>query len=765
MARQRSGSPYPLGASWDGAGVNFALYAGHAEAVLLCLFDSSGIERQTPLTHKRNGIWYGYVPGLAPGQHYAYRVKGAYEPSHGMRHNPHKLLLDPYARLIVGRHQWSAAHYGYVLGEQAGDSEDLSFSLEDSATVCPRCEVVDDRFDWAGVAQPRTPWPRSVFYEVHVKGFTQQHPDVPESLRGTYAGLASPPAIAHLKRLGVTAVELLPVQSFVDDHRLCDLGLKNYWGYNTLGFFAPEARYAADQAPGGPLREFKQMVKTLHEAGIEVILDVVYNHTAEGNHLGPTLSFKGIDHATYYRLSPEDRRYCVDYTGTGNTLDTTNPVVIRLIMDSLRYWVTEMQVDGFRFDLATTLGRGAVEFDPHGAFFAAIAQDPVLSTVKLIAEPWDLGPNGYRVGGFPAGWAEWNGVYRDTLRSFWCQRDGHITQLMQRICGSSDLYEGAGRLPTDSINCITVHDGFTLHDLLSYNGKHNEANQENNQDGENHNRGWNCGFEGPCDDELVLAQRERLKRNLLASLLLSQGTPLLLGGDEIGRTQGGNNNGYCQDNTISWFDWTPNPSSERLLAYTERLLALRRDTPALRRARFFTGRPGPDGIKDLTWLLPEGGEMSESQWQHPDLKAVAALMCGWYALSTEDPAQDPAADIDAVSEEQEIGDSVLLLVNAADDSIGFQLPSLNGTQWLPRIDTRSASGFPANDGVAMEGWYVASGRSIVVLTQPGRSTQAAGAPTATAAPASGVSTPPPADAAEAPPAAKRSRGGTRKPGP
>jgi isoamylase len=706
--RVRTGRPYPLGATWDGKGVNFALHSAAADEVLLCLFDvGGGNERRLPLTHRQHHVWYGYVPDLAPGTLYAYRVKGAYDPGGGRRCNPHKLLLDPYARAIAGEPAWSSAHYSYVPGEEA---EDFSCSVEDDAAGMPKCVVIDNAFDWQGTARPRTPWPRTVIYEVHVKGFTQAHPDVPEALRGSYAGFASPPAIAHFRRLGITAVELLPVHAFVDDQRLAELGLVNYWGYNSIGFFAPEARYATDRTPGGAVREFKQMVKTLHEAGIEVILDVVYNHTAEGNHLGPTLSFKGIDHAAYYRLSPEDRRYNVDYTGCGNTLNTTSPVVLRLIMDSLRYWVAEMGVDGFRFDLASALGRGAVDFDPHAAFFAAIAQDPLLSTVKLIAEPWDLGPGGYRVGGYPHGWAEWNGAYRDTVRSFWCQREGHLTQLAQRLCGSADIYEPGGRLPTDSINLVTVHDGFTLADLTAYNHKHNEANGEDNRDGENHNRGWNGGFEGPTDDELVQAQRARMRRNLLATLLLSQGTPLLLGGDEFGRTQRGNNNGYCQDNELSWFDWRWTADGERLLAFTERLLALRRDLPALRRPRFFTGRPGPDGEKDITWRLPDGSEMPPERWHDPGLTAVAAHLSRWAAVDDEAEGDDTAA-ADAPA--------VLLLINGGDEPAHFQLPSAEGegASWRARVDTCTASGFPVRGDAPVTGGCTASGRSIVLLTQ------------------------------------------------
>ena len=702
--RTRTGKPYPLGATWDGQGVNFAVHASAADAVLLCLFDADGgNERQLPLTHRVRNIWYGYVSDLQPGQLYGFRVRGRCDPGAGQRCNPHKLLLDPYARAIVGKPQWSPANYGYLLPE--GDDEgaraieDQSCSIEDSAAVSPKSQVVDNSFDWGGSSRPRTPWQRTMFYEVHVKGFTKNHPEVPEAIRGTYAGMASPAAIAHLQQLGVTAVELLPVHAFIDDHRLVSAGLSNYWGYNTIGFFAPEARYAADQSPGGPVREFKQMVKALHEAGIEVILDVVYNHTAEGNHLGPTLSFKGLDHAAYYRLSPEDRRYCVDYTGTGNTLDTTHPLVIKHILDSLRYWAGEMQVDGFRFDLATTLGRGAEHFDPRGAFFSAIAQDPVLADVKLIAEPWDLGPEGYRVGGFPHGWAEWNGAYRDTVRSFWCQREAPLTQLMQRFCGSADIYEGAGRLPADSVNLVTVHDGFTLNDLLSYHHKRNEANGEDNRDGESHNRGWNCGFEGPCDDELVNAQRERLKRNLLATLLLSQGTPLLLGGDEFGRSQRGNNNGYCQDNDISWFDWSERtPAQQRLLAFVQRLTALRREHPSLRRSHFFTGQPGADGLKDLTWLMPEGGEMPQERWHDAGLAAVAMQL------------DDAASDDEPEGAAQDL---VLICLNAGDQALPFQLPE--GEAWTAHIDTSTVDGMAVQASVS--GSQMVAARSLLLLTR------------------------------------------------
>ena len=696
-SRGRLGRPYPLGATWDGAGVNFALHSGAADEVTLCLFDSDGRnERRLPLARHRHRVWYGYVPDIGPGTLYGYRVRGPYDPGAGLRCNPHKLLLDPYARAVHGMPVWGPSLYSHLPGEEA---EDLSCSLEDSASAMPKGVVVDDAFDWGASGAPRTPWHATVFYEVHVKGFTMRHPEVPETLRGTYLGLASPPVIAHLQRLGITAVELLPVHAFVDDHRLHDLGLRNYWGYNTLGFLAPEPRYASDRTPGAAVREFKQMVRALHEAGIEVILDVVFNHTCEGNHLGATLSCKGIEHGAYYRLSPQDRRYNVDYTGTGNSLDTTSPTALRLIMDSLRYWAGEMHVDGFRFDLAVTLGRGPEAFNVHSGFFGAIAQEPALYECKLIAEPWDLGPDGYRVGGFPQGWAEWNGAYRDTVRGFWCQREAPLAQLVERLAGSASLFQHSGRAPTDSVNIVTVHDGFTLHDLVSYNVKHNEANGEDNRDGENHNRGWNCGFEGETADELVMAQRERLKRNLLTTLFCSQGTPLLLGGDEISRTQHGNNNGYCQDNEISWFDWTMTPARERLLGFVEGLSRLRRSLPALHRSSWFNG-PGPDGVRDIVWRHPDGTEVDGERWH--EVACVGALLDGRANAEPDDGPQAPV-----------IGDSVLMIVNGGDEPVDFTLPA---GSWAPRVDTCTRNGFPAS-GTCLQERTIVGGRSIVLLTQ------------------------------------------------
>ncbi|MCW7540608.1 glycogen debranching protein GlgX [Aquabacterium sp. A7-Y] len=699
--RTRTGRPYPLGASWDGRGVNFALYSGIAEKVELCLFDApeQTESRRIELEHHHHNVWYGYVPGCKPGDLYGFRVHGPYEPEHGLRCNPNKLLLDPYARSIQGELRWTPAHYGH---DPDAEDEDLSFDTRDNAAFLPKCEVVDESFDWGSDGLLHTPWSETLIYEVHVKGYTRLHPQVPPELRGTYAGFASEPAIAHLKRLGVTAVELLPVHAFFDDDRLVQLGLRNYWGYNSVGYFAPEMRYSASKS----INEFKQMVKALHAAGIEVILDVVYNHTAEGSHLGPTFSFKGIDNPAYYRLKDSQRRHYADVTGCGNTVNTRHPAVLRLIMDSLRYWVTQMHVDGFRFDLASALGRGASGFDPHSSFFSAIAQDPVLSRVKLIAEPWDLGEGGYQVGGFPPGWAEWNGRYRDTVRDFWRGQDVNLPELSKRLCGSSDIYQHARRRPTDSINLVTVHDGFTLQDLVSYNEKHNLANGENNRDGDNHNRSWNCGAEGDTDDEMVLALRERQKRNLLLTLLLSQGTPLLLGGDEMGRTQRGNNNGYCQDNELSWLAWPDDARARQLCDYVARLVAFRQAQPALRRNSFFSGEADADGHRDITWLTPRGKEMSSEDWVQHGLGALAALVCG--------------AKTDQRNEHGEAvtGDSVLILLNAGQDAVDFVLPDHHGPRWLPRFDTRTPRGLPAFEGQATQGRYVVAGRSIAVLTQP-----------------------------------------------
>ncbi|HEV2704468.1 MAG TPA: glycogen debranching protein GlgX, partial [Pyrinomonadaceae bacterium] len=609
------GQPYPLGAMWDGSGVNFALFSENATGVELCLFDARDPSRERArirLTEQTDLVWHCYLPEARPGQLYGYRVEGPYEPRLGHRFNPSKLLLDPYAKAIAGNVNWTEAVFGYTIGHELAD---LSRDERDSAADVPKCVVVDPAFTWGGDQHPRTPWHKTLIYEMHVKGFTALHPEVPEALRGTYAGMTHPSVVSYLKALGITAVELLPVHHFISDKFLKERGLTNYWGYNSIGFFAPDVRFSSSGELGQQVAEFKTMVKTLHREGIEVILDVVYNHTGEGNQLGSTLCFRGIDNASYYRLVPGDERYYVDYTGCGNTLNMTHPRTLQLIMDSLRYWVLEMHVDGFRFDLASALARELHEVDRLGAFFDIIHQDPVLSQVKLIAEPWDLGEGGYQVGNFPVLWAEWNGVYRDVVRSFWRSEGGHIDSMAYRLTGSSDLYEHGGRRPYASINFVTAHDGFTLNDLVSYNEKHNEANGEENRDGENHNRSWNCGIEGETDDPRVLTLRARQRRNFLATLLRSQGVPMLQAGDERARTQRGNNNAYCQDNEISWLDWTLDEERGDLLEFTRLLIRLFHKHPVLRRRKFFQGRKirGSEA-KDVSWFRPDGAEKRDADW-------------------------------------------------------------------------------------------------------------------------------------------------------
>src|SRR6184192_2637671 len=603
------GRPDPRGATWDGEGVNFALFSEHAERVELCLFDSSGRRELHCITLKEqtDQVWHCYLPEARPGLLYGYRVHGPYDPSHGHRFNHHKLLLDPYAKQVRNDLKWSDSHFGYRIGHA---KEDLSFDRRDSALGMLKGIVIDPAFSWGADQPPRIPWHQSVIYEVHVKGFTKLHPEVPPALRGTYAGLATAPVINYLKRLGITAVELMPVHCFVDDRVLIEKGLRNYWGYNSIGFFAPDMRYSAT----GSIAEFKTMVKALHSAGIEVILDVVYNHTAEGNQLGPTLSFRGIDNPVYYRLLADNPRYYMDHTGTGNTLNMRHPRVLQLIMDSLRYWVLEMHVDGFRFDLAATLARELHEVDRLGAFLDIIHQDPVLSQVKLIAEPWDLGEGGYQVGKFPVGWAEWNDKYRDAVRSYWKGDGGLIGELAYRVTGSSDLYERSGRRPYASINFVTAHDGFTLRDLVSYNEKHNEANGEDNRDGTNSNRSWNCGVEVPTDDPEVNRLRARQMRNFLATLFLSQGVPMLLSGDERCRTQHGNNNAYCQDNELSWLDWSLDERRSSLLEFTQRLIRLRQEHPVFRRSTFLEGVAETSGLPDVYWFRPDGRRMTRRDW-------------------------------------------------------------------------------------------------------------------------------------------------------
>jgi glycogen operon protein len=686
------GKPYPLGATWDGEGVNFALFSAHAERVELCLFDpaSRQPEIRIPLSERTHQVWHCYLPDARPGLLYGYRVYGPYAPGQGHRFNPNKLLLDPYAKSIRGDLKWGNQHFGYRIGSP---KEDLSFDRRNNAATMLRCCVIDPAFSWGDDRPPRTPWADTVIYELHVKGFTRRHPEIPEHLRGTYGGVASQPVLDHLRRLGVTAVELMPIHAFVDDRHLVEKGLRNYWGYNTIGFFAPESRYAS----AGGINEFKTMVRRLHSAGIEVILDVVYNHTAEGSHLGPTLSFRGIDNAAYYRLA-QDPRYYMDYTGCGNTLNMMQPRVLQLIMDSLRYWVTEMHVDGFRFDLASALARELHDVDRLGAFFDIIHQDPLLSQVKLIAEPWDLGEGGYQVGNFPVGWTEWNGKYRDNVRRYWKGDDGMLGEFAFRLTGSADLYETSGRLPSASVNFVTAHDGFTLHDLVSFNDKHNEANQDENRDGESHNNSWNCGAEGPTDDADVNALRAQQKRNFLATLILSQGVPMLLAGDELGRTQQGNNNTYCQDNELSWVDWAA--KDDALEKFTAELIGVRKRHPTFRRRRYFQGKNLRG--QDLQWLNPDGVEMSPEHWADPFARCVGALFLA-AGFEEQDARGEPITD-----------DDFLLLLNAHYESIEFKLPT--GHRWRAVVDT--ARGLdPAAPGEEQDDRYVINGRSLVLLTR------------------------------------------------
>ncbi len=696
------GKPVPRGAYFDGAGTNFSVFSRVATRIEVCLYDPQQPDREIDrfdLPEVHGFTWHGYVPGLEPGTLYGLRVHGPFEPESGHRCNPNKLLVDPYAKAIVGEVDWRSPVLGYPVG-----GDDLQFDDRDSAAGMPKGVVLSDAFDWGGDRRLDTPWRKTVIYELHVKGFTKRHPEIPEDLRGTYAGLAHPAAIAHLKALGVTAVELLPVHESADDAFLEDRFLRNYWGYSTLGYFAPEQRYGSRRTPGSQAAEFKSMVKALHAAGIEVILDVVYNHTCEGNHLGPTLSLKGIDNATYYWLMPE-RRYYLDFTGTGNSLNASNPETARLIVDSLRYWVEQMHVDGFRFDLAATLGRvHGGEFDRDAPIFQIINQDPVLSTVKLIAEPWDIGMGGYQVGSFPAPWREWNGKYRDAIRRYWKGDDHLAGEIGHRLAGSADLYQGERRRPQASINFITAHDGFTLHDLVSYSSKHNEANGEWNKDGADDNQAWNHGVEGETDDPAILDLRERQKRNLLASLMFSQGVPMLVAGDEMGRTQGGNNNAYCQDNEISWLDWNLDERRRRLFEFTRRLIALRHANPVLQRRRFFRGEYIWDSRwKDLSWYRPDGEEMSGEDWTEPNVRSLACVL-GGEAIPTPDERG-----------QRILGDSVLLLLNAHHEPVPFHLPEEDGGQpWLLEFDTGSESAA----GSAVGGDYLLAARAMAVLHQP-----------------------------------------------
>ncbi|MGX5682185.1 glycogen debranching protein GlgX [Schumannella luteola] len=701
MTETWPGSAYPLGATYDGEGTNFALFSESADAVDLCLFDAAGTETRVPLQEVDAFVWHAYLPGVAPGQRYGYRVHGEFDPARGLRSNPNKLLLDPYAKATAGDIQWNQSLFGYDFDnpEQRND--------EDSAASMMLGVVVDDDFDWGDDRPPRIPYNRTVIYEAHVKGMTQLHPDVPEQDRGTYSGLAHPAIIDHLTRLGVTTLELMPVHQFVNDSVLQEKGLSNYWGYNTIGFFAPHAGYSsrvdsASRAGGEQVDEFKSMVRAMHAAGIEVILDVVYNHTAEGNHLGPTLSFRGIDNAAYYRLVDDDPQFYMDYTGTGNSLNVRHPHSLQLIMDSLRYWVTEMHVDGFRFDLAATLAREFFEVDKLATFFELVQQDPVVSQVKLIAEPWDVGPGGYQVGGFPPQWTEWNGKYRDTVRDYWRGEPSTIGEFAERLAGSADLYEGDGRRPVASINFVTAHDGFTLRDLVSYNEKHNDANGEDSQDGESHNRSWNSGAEGETDDPGILALRSRQQRNFLATLLLSQGVPMIAHGDELGRTQLGNNNVYAQDSELSWVHWED--ADEELIEFTAAVARLRAEHPTFRRVRFFTGRPVTRGrgepLPDIEWLTTEGTPMEEADWEAGFIKAAGVFLNG-NGIRGRDARGRRITDRHA-----------LLYFNAAEDDVECTLPPEEySARWSLEVDTANG---PDGDLAAGSTFTLVS-RSLVLL--------------------------------------------------
>ena len=690
------GQPYPLGAVYDGSGTNFSLFSEIAECVELCLFDEEGNETRIDLPEVTGYRWHGYLPTVEPGQRYGFRVHGPWDPANGHRGNPAKLLLDPYTKAIDGQVRWDEALFPYRFNDGPDARSD-----SDSAPFMPGCVVHQPHFDWSGDRRLQLPWHETIIYETHVKGLTATHPDIPPELRGTYAGLAQPAVIEYLKKLGITAVELMPIHYFIHDKHLVDRGLRNYWGYNSIGYFAPQSEYASDKRPAAAVAEFKQMVKTLHQAGIEVILDVVYNHTAEGNHLGPMLCFKGIDNAYYYRLT-DDKRYYMDYTGTGNSLNMRNPHVLQLLMDSLRYWVLEMHVDGFRFDLAATLARELHEVDRLSAFFDLIQQDPVISQVKLIAEPWDVGEGGYQVGNFPPVWTEWNGKYRDCVRDFWRGEDYTLAEFASRFTGSSDLYGNTSRLPYASINFDTAHDGFTLNDLVSYSEKHNEANGEENRDGESHNRSWNTGVEGPTDDPEVLRLRTRQKRNFLATLLLSQGVPMLLGGNEIGRTQQGNNNAYCQDNEISWYDWQT--TDEDLLAFCQRLIRYRKEHPVFRRRRWFQGQPihGSE-VKDLAWFTLEGEQMAEEDCGQGFAKSLGVFLNG-ATIPNPNPHGEPVID-----------DNFYVIFNAHHEPLNFTLPRTDwGERWLKELDTQigwveKEESFKAGDQIKVEA------RSMVVL--------------------------------------------------
>lgn len=701
------GHPYPLGATWDGNGVNFALYADNATGVELCLFDSNNSIAESAkieLTEQTHHIWHIYLPDAKPGQLYGYRVHGPYEPQNGHRFNPFKLLIDPYAKAIAGTIDWHDSLFGYTLG---APDPDLTFNRTDSAPYVPKSVVIDPNFEWEGDKPPKTSYHKSIIYETHVKGFTKLHPEIPEDIRGTYSALAHPVTIKYLKDLGITAIELMPVHHFLRDRHLAENNLVNYWGYNTIAFFAPDIRYSQQGKQGKhgeQVFEFKSMVKELHKAGIEVILDVVYNHTGEGSHLGPTICFRGIDNASYYRLT-EDKRFCMDYTGTGNTLNAMMPNVLRLIMDSLRYWILEMHIDGFRFDLASTLARELHAVDRLGSFFDIIHQDPVISQVKLIAEPWDVGEGGYQVGKFPPGWAEWNGKYRDCIRDYWRGADSMLGEFAQRFTGSPDLYQNDFRKPTASINFITAHDGFTLLDLVSYNEKHNMANGENNNDGESHNLSWNCGAEGPTDDREIIELRKKQEKNFFVTLLLSQGVPMIVAGDEFGRTQRGNNNAYCQDNEISWLDWEN--ADKDLLAYTQKLIHFRKKHPVFRRRGWFQGEPVlHSGLEDIAWFLPEGTEMTEENWRHDFAKSLGVFLNG-QGIRSKGPKGERIID-----------ESFYVIFNAYHAELEYILPPKKyGTAWVKILDTFENIIDEVEDTYKAKEAIIVQGRSIVLLKQ------------------------------------------------
>ncbi|MFN2396706.1 MAG: glycogen debranching protein GlgX [Bacteroidales bacterium] len=699
------GNPYPLGAYWDGKGVNFALYSENAIGVELCLFDKddTGQEKQRiPVKERTHDVWHVYIPEIKPGQLYGYRVHGPYEPENGHRFNSNKLIIDPYAKAISGTIEWDDSLFGYQIGHE---DEDLSFSDSDSGPFMPKSVVVDENYNWEGDMPLKTPYHKTVIYETHVKGFTKLNPDIPEDLRGTYAGIAHPASIEYLKKIGITAIELMPIHHFITDRHLQDNGLTNYWGYNTLGFFAPDVRFASKGTQGDQVVEFKDMVKALHKAGIEVILDVVYNHTGEGNHMGPTISFKGIDNLGYYRVT-DDKRFYMDYTGTGNTLNASLRSALRLIMDSLRYWIQEMHVDGFRFDVASALARELHDVNMLGTFFDIIYQDPFISQSKLIAEPWDVGEGGYQVGKFPPGWSEWNGKYRDCMRDFWRAEESTLSEFATRFTGSSDLYLDNYRRPVASINFITVHDGFTLNDLVSYNEKHNEANGENSQDGIDDNRSWNCGEEGPSDDPEVQEWRKRQKRNFLTTLFLSQGVPMLLQGDEISRTQNGNNNAYCQDNEISWTDWEN--ADKDLLEFTRKLIHLRREHPIFCRHKWFLGQPiKGNELKDIAWFLPEGTEMQNEHWDHDYARSLAVFLNG-------DGIRSLGKKGEKIND-----DSFYIMFNASHIPIDYTLPPENyGTNWKLVLDTSKGLFNEHEDNLRAEDTIKVEGRSVVVLQHP-----------------------------------------------